>query len=317
MPTTKTKKKVTAKPKTRTLKDKSKVVKKVVKKVEPTKVAKIVVEMKDLQKNVVPKKIDLSVIIVSLNTKDLTKQTIDSALIAMENIGGEIIVVDNNSNDGSIEMIQKYGSKVKLVENRRNLGFGSANDRGAKHAKGKYLMFLNSDTIVPKNTFSEIIKFLDQNEEVGLLSPKLVNNDKDHSLQLGSFGKFSTPWRILFRSSRKQPPLNSKGSFTKVDWVSGAAMVIRHNLFTELKGFDENIFLYFEDEDLCRRANSYDFDTVVLNNSEIVHLNGQSTNSKKRTNYYDQSQDYFIDKYFGVIWASLIHVLRIPYRLLR
>ena len=175
----------------------------------------------------------------------------------------------------------------------------------------------NSDTIVPKNTFSEIIKFLDQNEEVGLLSPKLVNNDKDHSLQLGSFGKFSTPWRILLRSSRKQSPLNSKGSFTKVDWVSGAAMVIRHNLFTELKGFDENIFLYFEDEDLCRRANYYDFDTVVLNNAEIVHLNGQSTNSKKRTNYYDQSQDYFIDKYFGVIWASLIHVLRIPYRLLR
>src|SRR3989339_911662 len=177
MPTTKTKKKVTAK--TRTLKDKSKVVK---------KVAKTVVEMKDLQKNAAPKKIDLSVIIVSLNTKDLTKQTIDSALIAMENIGGEIIVVDNNSNDGSIEMIQKYGSKVKLVENRRNLGFGSANDRGAEHAKGKYLMFLNSDTIVPQHTFSEIIKFLDQNEEVGLLSPKLVNNDKDHSLQLGSFG---------------------------------------------------------------------------------------------------------------------------------
>lgn len=272
----------------------------------------------NLQKNTVPKKIDLSVIIVSLNTKDLTKQTIDSALVAMENIGGEIIVVDNHSSDGSTEMIQKYGSRVKLVKNRRNLGFGSANDRGAAHAKGKYLMFLNSDTIVPKDTLSEIVKFLNQNNTVGILSPKLVNNDNSHSLQLGSFGQFSTPWRILFRLTRKKLTLNLKKSFTKVDWISGAAMVIRRNLFTQLKGFDENIFLYYEDEDICRRASIYDFDTVVLNNVEIIHLNGKSSsNNKKKLDYYDQSQDYFIDKYFGVIWASLIHLMRIPYRLLR
>lgn len=288
MPMTKikTQKKTLAKPKTRILKEKA--------------------------------KIDLSVIIVSLNTKDLTKQTIDSALVAMENVGGEIIVVDNNSSDGSIEVLKKYGSKVKLIENRRNLGFGSANDRGEHHAKGKYLMFLNSDTIVPKDTLSEIVKFLDQNAAVGILSPKLVNNDNRHSLQLGSFGKFSTPWRILFRLTRKKLTLNLKKSYTKVDWVSGAAMVIRRNLFTQLKGFDENIFLYYEDEDLCRRASVYDFDTVVLNNTKIIHLNGQSSsNNKKKLNYYDQSQDYFIDKHFGVIWASLIHIMRIPYRLLR
>lgn len=259
---------------------------------------------------------DLSVIIVSLNTKDLTKQTIDSALEAMAEIEGEIIVVDNYSNDGSIEMLKKYGSKVKLIKNKRNLGFGSANNRGALEARGRYLMFLNSDTIVPKNTLAEIIKFLDQNNEVGILSPKIVNNDKDHTLQAGSFGKFSIPWRVLCRLTRKKLSLNHKLTFTKTDWVSGAAMAIRRNLFNHLR-FDENIFLYFEDEDLCRRSAAYDFETVVLNNIEIVHLKGKSSTNNTRLKHYDRSQDYFIDKHFGFIWVSIIHLVRLPYRLLK
>src|SRR3990167_8261693 len=143
------------------------------------KVSKKVPEVKAIP----PKNFDLSIIIVSLNTKDLTKQTIESVLENINDLKVEIIVVDNASTDGSVEMLEKLGSKIILLKNQRNLGFGTANDRGARVARGHLLLFLNSDTLVSKGSLSKILEFMTEHNEVGIASPKIVNNDKEYSLQ--------------------------------------------------------------------------------------------------------------------------------------
>lgn len=279
-----------------------------------TKIKKVKTNIK---KSLHSKPIDLSVIIVSKDTKELTRQTIETALAAMRGIAGEIIVVDNGSADGSIEMLKKFGRKIHLLANKRNLGFGVANDRGAGEARGKILLFLNSDTIVPRDCLTKIVNFFANYPTVGIASPRLVNNDQEHTLQHGSYGKFSTPWRIILRFSRLMPGLKSGRDCTLVDWVSGAALAIRTGLFRQLNGFDENIFLYFEDEDLCRRARELDWDIAVIHRAEIIHLSGKSTNNKKiRTKFYDQSQNYFIAKHHGLVWSAMIQLLRLPYRLM-
>lgn len=265
----------------------------------------------------IEKAFDLSVIIVSLNTKDLTQQTIETVLKASTNIKTEIIVVDNASSDGSLKMLEGFGSKIKVIRNLRNLGFGSANDRGCQLASGRFLLFLNSDTIVPKDTLGKIVNFMREHPSIGIASPKLVDNDHSHSVQRGSFGQFTTPLRTIFRLSRRQPQLNKKQFYTLTDWVSGAAMVMRHDLYFYLNGFDENIFLYFEDQDICKRAKSLDYDIAVINNAEIIHLCGKSSNKNFKTKFYDRSQNYFMAKHYGLVWAGLIHLLRIPYRKLK
>lgn len=263
------------------------------------------------------KKIDLSITVVSLNTKELTRQTIESALLAAKDIKVEIIVVDNLSTDGSIEMLKKLGSKIKLIENARNLGFGAANDHGAHYAHGRYLLFLNSDTIVPKDSLKQIVALMDKNSEIAIAGPKLVNDKNQHLPQKGSFGRFFTPWRILLRLSAKTPELQKNQELTLVDWITGAALVIRREVYNLLGGFDENIFLYYEDQDLCLRAKKLDLEVAVFNNIEIIHLGGRSTTKKQRTKFYDQAQNYFINKHYGLIWSSLINLFRLPYRLLK
>lgn len=277
----------------------------------------------------------LSIVIVNWNTKDYLKQTLQSVFATTRNLPVsklEVIVVDNHSADKSAEMVKEDFPQVKLIENKVNLGFGGGNNEGAKRATGDYLFFLNSDTIVLNQAVKKIIWYLEE-RSVGILVPKLLLEDRK-TVQPGLINyKPSVLKMILEKPFKLFKPLISKSGWLRkvaqrvsldfwdfdrlreVDWVTGAALVIRKPLFDELKGFDEKIFMYFEDVDLCLRAKQKGAKVIYYPDAEIIHLGGKSVaKSKERKKVYYQSQDYFWAKHHSILNAFLLKIIRFPYR---
>jgi GT2 family glycosyltransferase len=273
----------------------------------------------------------LSIIIVSFNTEKLLEETIKSIYSSeKDNSFFEIIVVDNNSSDKSIKMVKEKFGQVKLIINSKNLGFGAANNLGAKNAKGEYLLFLNSDTIVQSEALTKMVDFFKKNKRVGILGPKLVlNSGKIQPYCIGYKSSLGQSFKNRFAKCLAKLKINKK-FLTRlsleywdwleprsVDWVTGAALMIRKNLFDKVHGFDEKIFMYFEDQDLCLKANQLNQETWVLPNAEIIHLGGKSIKlDNERKKYYYQSQDYFFKKHFGKFSYLLMKIISFPVRIL-
>jgi len=220
----------------------------------------------------------LSIIILSYNTKDLTSQCIQSIIEnyrkELENGETEIIVVDNASSDGSqsaISNIKYQISNIKIIENKENVGFAKGCNIGAKKSKGKYILFLNSDTETLDRGFLKMTEFLDANSTIGILGGKLLNPD---SSPQPSAGKFYTLFNLflmlagieVFLGIRKSPK-----TISKVDWVSGGCMMIKKSLFEKLSGFDENFFMYIEDMEMCFRADRLGSATYFYRDVKVVH----------------------------------------------
>lgn len=173
-------------------------------------------------------------------------------------------------------------------------------------------VFLNSDTIIKSDILSPIKQFLNNNKEVGIIGPKLLL--EDGSEQERAYGKFPTLFSVVAEKFKNQKIKETKPF--EVDWVSGAALIIRKDVFYKIKGFDENFFMYFEDIDLCRRAKNLGFKAVVCPAAPIVHLCGKSIKKfNKRKEYYCKSQDYFYKKHYGELKMNLMKLLRLPYKI--
>ncbi len=277
--------------------------------------------------------IDLSVIIVSFNSAELLGNCLKSVTIGLKDkkISGEVIVVDNNSDDGRDDVIAKFKVqsskfKVKTIENSENVGFGRANNQGSKKAGGRYLLFLNPDTQVKSGALKKIVEFMDENPAAGIASCRLVNPDGSFQPQGGYLPRLSTVavwalflddlpilreilpsyqmrsirvsrwlsrWRNLF--VRRQPlvpttsglGLASDGSSLtrkfvnfacrpsakfQIGWVGGTAMAVRRQAWEQLKGFDEKIFMYGEDVEICYRANKLGWKVMINPEAEIMHV---------------------------------------------
>ena len=236
--------------------------------------------------------IDLSIIIVSYNTKDLLKKCVDSVTEELRNskITGEIIVVDNASTDDSVKVAKGLGASV--IQNRGNLGFGRANNLGAKQAKGRYLLFLNPDTEVKEGALGKMVEFMDENPEAGIASCRLVNLDGSFQPQGGYLPRLSTVavWalflddlpilRDILPSYQMRSRLRSNLYGVKVRpfvgkemcWVGGTAMAVRRQAWEQLGGFDEKIFMYGEDVEICYRANKIGWKVMINPEAEIVHV---------------------------------------------
>ena len=255
-----------------------------------------------------------SIIITSYNTKKLTKECIDSVFLHCDENDFEIIVVDNNSHDGSAEMLQNdFGKKIKLIINKNNAGFGAANNLGAKSAKGDYLFFLNSDTIIESDILKPMFNNFKKNSKIGIISPKLLNGERIN--QFDAYGEFPTLIKTISEKIIKQKA--NTGEPSSADWVSGAALVIRKNLFDTLEGFDEKFFMYFEDIDLCKRVKESGYGVNVFPKVEVIHFGGQSFKSHKRKkDYYYKSQDFYFEKHHGKFIALVMKMIRFPYKLL-
>ncbi len=223
----------------------------------------------------------LSVIIVNFNTKDLTKVCIESVMNEGSKLDFEVVVVDNNSKDGSVTELKKLWRKyknLKIIENKDNLGFSKANNQGSKVASGEYILLLNSDTVVKRFSLKKLVAFAESREDAGVIGARLLNSDG--SLQ-GSCFRFPS-----IKNAIKEYWLGQKGLFEKyvpkgnkpveVEAVVGAAFLMTPRALQEVGLLDERYFMYFEDVDYCRRVWRKGLKVYYLPEARIIHYHGES-----------------------------------------
>lgn len=230
--------------------------------------------------------LDLSIIIVSYNTKDFLKNCINSIVENAKNISYEIIVVDNASTDGSVESIKR--KDIKIISNEENLGFSKANNIGVKASdRSRYVLFLNSDTLMQKGTIEEIINFMDKHKDAGAATCKLImpNGKIDDASHRG----FPTPWNAFchFSGLEKLFPKNKLFAGYSLGWkdlektheidaLAGAFMLVRRKAGEEVKWWDEDYFFYGEDIDFCYMLKSKGWKIYYVPAVSIIHFKGVS-----------------------------------------
>jgi len=266
----------------------------------------------------------ISIIIVHYHVRREVLKAIRSIVASKSKTVYEIIVVDNDEEKTLKKELQQQFPKVKYVPNH-NKGFGQGNNVGAKHAKGKYLFFLNPDTEISPHCLDLLINYLEKYKGVGIAAPLLYNTEKKIVPLQGA--RLLTPLRAIFCFSflSKLFPNNQiakhywlkdvwdKKSIQEVGSVPGTAFIIRRDVFQKIKGFDERFFLFFEEHDLCKRVAEVGWKIVMMPQAKVMHRLGSSTKqSKNIQEIFQQSRFYYLKKHFGIIAALLAEaILRI------
>lgn len=259
----------------------------------------------------------VSVVIVSFNTIDLTK----NALLALGNsfvLPSQVIVVDNASTDGSVEMIKNDFPEVVLIESKENLGFAKANNLAIKEfAKEPFIWLLNSDTRAGNKTLGQLYDFMVNNPKIGAVEPSLVYPDGSMQSVGGYFpGILNTllyllPFTYLLPFGIKKRlktiaflPQSIPDNGIKLDYLTGAAIFLRRNILDEVGLLGEDYFMYFEETDLCWRIKRAGFDLMAIKTDPVMHVYGGSYKSKtdqKRLQIFLKSLQIFVNKnYFGI-----------------
>jgi len=234
----------------------------------------------------------LSIIIVNYNVKNLLKKCLESIFEYEKDMEFEVIVVDNNSIDHSQEMLQRDFPQVKLIENKRNLGFSAGCNQGIKESQGRYILLLNPDTELTPDGFKKMIDFMDSKPEVGICGPKMTDQEGNLHLSCRSFPSYltaiSSSQSILNRIfpdnllSQKYLLKNQDHSqIQKVDWVSGSCLLAKREMLEKVGLFDERFYMYVEDVDLCYRAKMAGFSVFYFPQVVVIHHIGKSTQKKK------------------------------------
>lgn len=226
----------------------------------------------------------ISVIIVQHDNAELTVQAIRT--MRQHHRGGfEIIVVDNGSGSDARALLQKHSAGVHTIASPTNIGFGAANNLGAREAKGDILLFLNNDTLFTGPILAEAERAFSKDRSLGVLGPRLLNPDGTFQLSAGHLPSF---WREIADKAisagirRRIPLLLSRldrrfACRQTVGWVTGAALFIRKEDFLRLGLFDESMFMYFEDKDICQRAHASRLSVVYEPALSLVHIKGGSS----------------------------------------
>ena len=227
----------------------------------------------------------VSIIIVNYNQKNFLKQCLKNIKEANLKLDYEIIVVDNNSTDGSREILTRFkisDLRFKIILNRENLGFAKANNQGIKLSQGKYILILNPDIIVLPGAIEVLYQFMEAHPEVTLCGPKLLNPDKSIQYSCCRFPTLYTP--VLRRTFLGKVPFFRKkleeylmkdfdhARPCEVDWLLGAALAMRRSGLDKIGFFDERFFLYFEDVDLARRAHKAGLKVYYVPASQMYHF---------------------------------------------
>lgn len=236
---------------------------------------------------------DVSIIIVNYNTKELLRNCLLSIYEHTKDIKFEVIVSDNDSSDGSVDMIKNDFPQVVLIENDRNLGFGAANNRGQKIAKGKYILYLNSDTLLLNNAVKLFFDFWEKAEDqsIGALGANLEDNKGNIILSWEYFpsAKSEIKYCLLrvinywcIKPLKKTNSNINKNNVKKykvgdVDFICGADLFVKNN---EMSIFDEDFFLYFEETNLQLQMAKKNLRRLLIEGPRIIHLQG-GTNVKK------------------------------------
>ena len=254
----------------------------------------------------------LSVVILNYNVRYFLELCVLSVQSALENIDGEIVVVDNNSSDDSCAMMQKRFPEIKLIRNKDNLGFPKGNNIGVAQAKGKYICILNPDTVVAEDTFTKVLAFAESQKKLGIVGVKLVDgggnflpeSKRGIPTPFVAFTKMMGLYKIrpkfeLFGKYYAQHLSDDKSG--KVDILVGAFMLMERRLYQDLGGFDENCFMYSDDIDLSYRVLKEGKSNYYFHETTVIHYKGESTIKDgiymKR---FQEAMNFFYKKHFKV-----------------
>ena len=256
--------------------------------------------------------IDVSIIIVNYNVKDYLLQCLRSLEQIDLSVTREVIVVDNNSSDGSVQDLRQQFPSVRWIALSENIGYGRANNVGLEHAAGRYTLFLNPDTIVGRDVLMIMTAYLDENPDVGLAGCKVLN--PDGSFQLACRRGLPTPWasfcklfglqsmfphsRLFARYNLTYLPIDET---YRVDALIGAFMMGPTELMKTLQGFDPTFFMYGEDIDLCYRVKLSGHSVMYVHSTSIIHYKGESTkrSSINEVRVFYEAMEIFARKHFG------------------
>ena len=223
---------------------------------------------------------ELSIIVVNWNTCGLLKKCLRSIHDTVCKSSLEIIVVDNGSNDGSVEFVQEYFPQVKLIDNQENLGFARANNQAIRASNGKFILLLNSDAFLTPNAVQEMIRLMNGNPEIGIVGASLFYPDGRPQLSHGPIPTLRTEiWSLagLDKVGSRINQRRSRVSFLETGTVSGACLLVRRTLLNEIGLLDENFFMFSEEVDLCHRAHKVGWKVVYLPTARVIHVGGGST----------------------------------------
>ena len=277
--------------------------------------------------------LDLSVIIVSYNTRRLLDECLASLQTAASPTNGlEIVVVDNASGDGSVDMVREKYPDVRLIASDENRGFSAANNLGVREANGRVLLFLNSDTVVSAEALVQPLDYLDAHPNVGAITVRLVypNGERDPDNHRG----FPTPWnalchfsglgRLFPASPRFNGYFQSYADFEQthaVPVIAGSFMMMPRAVFDQLDGWDESYFFYGEDIDFCYRIYEAGYEIIYYPHVEVLHYKGASSGLRKESAAIAQppketrvkvaresvrAMELFYEKFYGDNYSPLL-----------
>lgn len=252
----------------------------------------------------------ISIIIVTFNHIQDTINCIQSVLENIDLSDKEIIVADNNSRDGTAEKLKEQFDKVRIIENKENIGFGKANNIAAAEAKGEYLLFINNDTIVNKDSIDGLINFISASDNPVIAGGKVYNPDLSPQIIAGreiNLLNSLLNWGFYKIIYFKLPFINNywintweKDEVQEVERISGCYFAIRKEYFESIGGFDEKYFMYYEDTDLCKRFRLNSGLIYYYPFSSIIHIKGNSSSSFGKSKLFleeFQSMIYYLCKY--------------------
>ncbi len=268
---------------------------------------------------------DLSIIIVSWNVRDLLQACLHSIASQRHGLALEVIVVDGASADGSPAMVREAFPWVQLIACDENVGFPRGNNLGLAEANGRYLLLLNPDTEIKEDALPVMVNYLAQHQDVGLVGPQLLNNDG--SVQ-SSRRRFPTLITALFESTWLEPFAPQRilrhyyaqdlpdDAAADVDWVTGACMLTRHEIFSTIGGLDEAYFMYSEELDWCHRIKDAGWRVVYYPAAQVLHHVGKSSEqavTARHINFQRAKLRYFQKFHSGTAVTILRTVLLLNY----
>lgn len=266
---------------------------------------------------------DLSIIIVNWKVKDLLEKCLRSIFEQTKNISFEVFVVDNNSGDGSVEMVREKFPQVDLTASAENLGFAKGNNLAIKKSRGRYILLLNPDTEILENALEKMVRFMDAHPECGIAGCKLLNSDLSLQPSVRAFPDLASQIFILLKIHNFLP--HSKAIYRylaggldyektqEVDQVMGAFMMIRREVTEKIGLMDETFWLWYEEVDFCKRAKDAGFKILYTPEAKIIHLYGQSFKqalSVPKQKVLNRSLAYYFKKHGTKGERTVIQILR-------
>lgn len=248
---------------------------------------------------------DLSIIIVSWNVKEILRENLKSIFQSSQNISFEVFVVDNNSSDGSVEMIRQEFPQVKLITNSENLGFAKANNQAIKKSQGRYILLYNPDMKCFEDSFENMVRWMDENKDIGVGGCRLVKESGEDFQHVRRYPKLWDQLAIVLKLPHIFPNILNKylrsnfdyNKEAEVDSIRGSFFMIRREVIDKIGGLDERYFVWFEEVDYCRQTKEAGFKVMYTPITKCIDLKGKAFSQIPR----GTTQKYFKDsmlKYF-------------------